>query len=585
MKQNDRQNSSPQVTVAIDGTKIKAIRESKGLTQDYLATVVGVAIRTVSCWENNRSPNIKRENAESVALALEVSVEDIKKSESSPAHEVVADVQEIKKGDSAFFVEIKRMKGWQWPSIVAVVCILLFTGWHIFIGWPPPPPPGPNHPPPQPGGDSIETNGTDDVQAISIKAERYLPEHTPSGQPFPVIIKLTSSLASPISYIIKESLPSSCSVSKGSPAGFMQNATSSVIKWVRKANLEDESHFAYLARCDSPLDQQEQGEFSGAIILGQQKSDQVITGRNKITITDFHWADTNQDHRIDDNEILVLYNSFDILQELGVDIEEVRQAWMNAKGNHWNSTEKKFMILGKPCGQSWRTPLAEYNGVVQKVYTSTGSEDGKKELLLDLVSPTGSVLVHVFPQQCIDNTLGKFTLVQGKKMFNQGDRIRVIGSEFFGPQDGKNICAAEIISDYYTFTRNTKNELRNLTTGALNGEICRSGATGQEQASVSARYSQARGENISWNLTVRQTPPAVVMMIQNIPAGTTLLTSSPPYHSYDQETGTVKWLLTDLQPGTFPMSMELDIPIRKKGEISGELLFESTSEDSFFWLF
>ncbi|MCI5141735.1 MAG: XRE family transcriptional regulator, partial [Candidatus Electrothrix sp. ATG1] len=77
MKQNDRQHSSPQATVAIDGSKIKQIRESKGLTQDYLATVVGVAIRTVSCWENTRSPNIKRENAESVAKALEVPLEDI----------------------------------------------------------------------------------------------------------------------------------------------------------------------------------------------------------------------------------------------------------------------------------------------------------------------------------------------------------------------------------------------------------------------------------------------------------------------------------------------------------------------------
>ncbi|WPD21378.1 MAG: helix-turn-helix transcriptional regulator [Candidatus Electrothrix scaldis] len=72
MNTKDQQLFSPQATVAIDGTKIKYIRESKGLTQEYLATVVGVAIRTVSCWENNRSPNIKRENAESVAKALEV---------------------------------------------------------------------------------------------------------------------------------------------------------------------------------------------------------------------------------------------------------------------------------------------------------------------------------------------------------------------------------------------------------------------------------------------------------------------------------------------------------------------------------
>ncbi|MCI5143399.1 MAG: hypothetical protein D3909_17095, partial [Candidatus Electrothrix sp. ATG1] len=72
---------------------------------------------------------------------------------------------------------------------------------------------------------------------------------------------------------------------------------------------------------------------------------------------------------------------------------------------------------------------------------------------------------------------------------------------------------------------------------------------------------------------------------QNIPPGTTLLTSSPSFHSYDQEAGTVKWLLTDLQPGEIPMHMELDTPILKKGEISGEILFEDRTEDPIFWLF
>ncbi len=563
MKQNDRQHSSFQATVAIDGAKIKAIRESKGLTQDYLATVVGVAIRTVSCWENNRSPNIKRENAESVAQALEVSVEDIKKSEPSSAHESTPeDAQKAARGGDVLFVT--RLKGWQWVSLLGLACVVVL----VMIYYPPEVP-----------HELLPPLG-------NIRAERYLPEHTPPGQLFPVVIKVTSSVTSSTSFIIKESLPASCSASKGSPAGFMQNSASSVVKWISKPPLKGEAHFAYLAHCDSSIDQQEL-KFSGAIILtqGEQEKSTVIRGANGIIITDFHWADTNQDHRIDDNEILTIYNSFDLLQRIGVDIEEIRQAWMNGKGNHWNSTQKKFMILGKPCGQSWKTPLAEYNGVVQKVYTSTGAEDGKEELLLDLVTPTGPVIVHVFPQRCIDNTPGKFTLIQGNKMFNQGDRVRVIGSGFFGLQNEKNICAAEIISDQYTFTRSTKNELRDLTTGAPNGEICRSGTTEQEQALVSSRYSQPRGGNISWNLTVRQNSPAVVMMIQNIPPGTTLLASNPPCHSYDQETGTVKWLLTDLQPGNFAMSMKLDIPILKKGEISGELLFEDTSEDSIFWLF
>ena len=115
--------------------------------------------------------------------------------------------------------------------------------------------------------------------------------------------------------------------------------------------------------------------------------------------------------------------------------------------------------------------------------------------------------------------------------------------------------------------------------------MCRSGADKTEQQLVSAHYSEPRGTEISWQLSIHKEPPAVVIMIQNIPPGITLLTSTPPFHSYDQEAGTVKWLLTDLEPGELSMNMELDIPIRKKGEISGELLFEDTSEDPIFWLF
>ncbi|MCI5168066.1 MAG: hypothetical protein D3903_18765 [Candidatus Electrothrix sp. GM3_4] len=415
-----------------------------------------------------------------------------------------------------------------------------------------------------------------------ITAERYLPDHTPLGQPFPIVIKVTSSFTSTTSFILKESLPPSCSVSKGNPTGFMQNGTSSGIKWVSTA--KKEAGFAYLARCDNPLEPRQAQQFSGKIIWGEHQKNRTINGDNTITITDYHWADNNQDHRIDDSEILAIYNSIDILKELGADIEETRQAWINSKGNHWNSEQKKFMVLGKPCGQIWRTPMTELNGIIQGVHSNSTSEEEHDELLLDVSTPKGPVTVHVFPKRCIDNALGKFTLIRDKKMFDIGDSVRIIGSEFQIRQEN-NICAAEIISDNYTFTRKAKNELRDPVTGALNGEMCRSGVKEQEQQLVYARYNEPRGKKISWHLSIPQIPPAVVIMIQNISPATTLLTSTPPYHSYDQEAGTVKWLLTDLEPGKLPMSMELDTPIRKKGEISGELLFEDRSEDPIFWLF
>ena len=105
----------------------------------------------------------------------------------------------------------------------------------------------------------------------------------------------------------------------------------------------------------------------------------------------------------------------------------------------------------------------------------------------------------------------------------------------------------------------------------------------KEEPELSARYSQPRGKSIAWHIQVPEAPPAALIIIQHIPPGTAVLEASPPYHSYDQEAGTIKWLLTDLQPGAFPMTMELDRPIKKQGEISGEINWLILDSGSFIW--
>lgn len=57
--------------------QIRTIRETKKLTQLYVASVVGVTTDTISRWENNRYPTIKRDNAEKLAAALEVELTEI----------------------------------------------------------------------------------------------------------------------------------------------------------------------------------------------------------------------------------------------------------------------------------------------------------------------------------------------------------------------------------------------------------------------------------------------------------------------------------------------------------------------------
>lgn len=91
---------------------------------------------------------------------------------------------------------------------------------------------------------------------------------------------------------------------------------------------------------------------------------------------------------------------------------------------------------------------------------------------------------------------------------------------------------------------------------------------------IAARYSQPRGTQISWQISIPSPPPAAVIVSQSIPPGTVITGSSPAYSSYDQDTGIAKWLLTNVQAGTITMSMELATPIRKKGEIHGKIIFQ-----------
>ena len=66
----EKMEKVPPPGVAVDGTKVRTIREGKKLTQLYVASVVGVTTDTISRWENNRYPTRKRDNAQKVAGAI-----------------------------------------------------------------------------------------------------------------------------------------------------------------------------------------------------------------------------------------------------------------------------------------------------------------------------------------------------------------------------------------------------------------------------------------------------------------------------------------------------------------------------------
>src|SRR5690554_760692 len=77
------ENRTP--NLCLDGSAVRRIREEKRLTQLYVAKVVGVTTDTISRWENNRYPSVRRENVVKLAEALEVSLDQILRGESEEA--------------------------------------------------------------------------------------------------------------------------------------------------------------------------------------------------------------------------------------------------------------------------------------------------------------------------------------------------------------------------------------------------------------------------------------------------------------------------------------------------------------------
>jgi hypothetical protein len=114
-----------------------------------------------------------------------------------------------------------------------------------------------------------------------------------------------------------------------------------------------------------------------------------------------------------------------------------------------------------PCGQPWNTPLAEVTGEIVDVYYATPPWTNEEGLHLATKTSSGaSVVIHVFPKNCIDNNPPE------KFQFTIGELITTTGSEFLtegGTQ--RNICAAEI-------AQRPDLALRSLQTGCLNEELC-----------------------------------------------------------------------------------------------------------------
>jgi len=303
--------------VKIDGAKAKKLRESKGLTQLYVATVVDVTTDTISRWENRRYPSIKKENAEKLAEALEVEMAEIidYQDQETESFETLVSAPPKKRVRRITPAVFRRVSVFSIFTIITLLVIVL--GYLIF-------------------------NNKEVLPTIS--AVRILPEHVPAGQPFPVLVKVEVDIAASFSLIIRESLPPGCELLGAEPLLTAAGRGAGLVKWVSRLEGQKRS-VAYLVKSSGKETTGEELVFNGQVLAGRQSVQPIkIAGNDRVELADFHWADLNRDNRIDDEEILAIYDLFSELEEFSFNRDQLDEIWASS-GYQWNNDKRIYEIL------------------------------------------------------------------------------------------------------------------------------------------------------------------------------------------------------------------------------------------------
>ncbi|MCA1797310.1 MAG: helix-turn-helix domain-containing protein [Geobacteraceae bacterium] len=301
---NPEQNYPLDANLRIDGEVIRRLREEQGLTQLYVAKVVGVTSDTISRWENNRYPSIKTANAQRLAEALEVEVDVIVQ---HPADEATEDVRDF--SPPARFTRVKMVL---WGAGIVVVVTALMLGWRLLSA------PNPD-----------------------VWAERLLPSYAAPGAEVPVKLTFTGSAAR---VVVREQIPTGWELVAAHPEPDSFDPASGLMRWIMEVGQESVS-IHYLTRVAEKAPLHSLQKFSGELVLRSEVPGHGRTrmvGANQLVVEQVHWADLNADNRIDDDEMLDASYLAESAGSLSLGMEKLEKLWM-AEHYYWDPDVNEFI--------------------------------------------------------------------------------------------------------------------------------------------------------------------------------------------------------------------------------------------------
>ncbi len=290
-------------TVKLDGDKVRRIREEKNLTQLYVAEVAGVSVDTVSRWENNRTPAVKRENALALARALEVDLPEILEAEPPP----VAGTAPAQ----------RRLSPWA----VAGGLVLLGAAWALWRAL-------------APAGPIVE-------------ARRRLPAYTPPGSSVPVLLEVRSESREAFKVVVRETLPPGWEMAGATVAPDQGPDAGGTAKWILPIE-EGAARIAYLVRSRPGAPEGTASRFEGEVVPpGRRPGKAPIRGETRIDLEYVHWADQNGDFHISDAEVLDALERVEAAHALGIDASDLRDLW-GAPEYSWDRGRNAFLPVAGP---------------------------------------------------------------------------------------------------------------------------------------------------------------------------------------------------------------------------------------------
>jgi len=289
-------------TVCLDGNAVRRIREEKKLTQLYVAKVVGVTTDTISRWENNRYPSIKRENAVRLSEALDAPVEDILQGGTGEC--LVAETPPPP----------RRLVRRAIPVLLGL-CVLALL--YFFIQ-------------------------RQQTPVATLMAERALPNFAAPGSVIPVQVRIAAGEEMK-GFILREHFPPGWKLIEASPPPSSLDNEEGTARWIVKPG-EERRMIAYLLKVGVSSATTERAVISGEAVAnpGGGSSPSPVLGVAKIRLAPYHWADLDGDNVVDDSEMLQASETVDQMKGVHLDWKQLEDIW-DAGGYRWEKKLEKFV--------------------------------------------------------------------------------------------------------------------------------------------------------------------------------------------------------------------------------------------------